>query len=221
MNESHDPEDKFDQMLQGSLEQTYKAIEEGDYQEYDGVVGEPPSWVPEWAISYFEGYRDRLLLDRGYKVSELLQYIDLFRLKYLDAEKRCPDGIELNVSDFDCPPTYPNGQHVDKHCFLDEIGFLSRLKWCVDQGEKDGLAELSGENALMSISWRENQSKFGAIRAKMLHEERESEWKKWKEEKNRLIKINPHLAMNKSELARKIIENLDLDESVNTVRHRI
>jgi hypothetical protein len=39
MNETHDPEDEFDQMLDRAVEDTAKAIKERDNQDYDGVVG--------------------------------------------------------------------------------------------------------------------------------------------------------------------------------------
>ncbi len=212
MNETHDPDDEFYKGVQKTLEQTQKAIDEREIPVYDGVVGEPPDWVPEWAVLYFEGYRDRLRFVRKYEDSELLKWIDQFRKEYLDS---------IVAPDFNCPETYPNGQNVDPYCFEDEIGFLARLKWCVDQGKEIGLIELSGKNGLLGFQRRKEMSEFGAIHGEQVHNERVSEWDKWIKEKNNLIKINPHLAKNKSELARKIKENLNLDDSVNTIRQRI
>jgi len=148
MNESHDTEDEFDyefdQMLQGSLEQEYKAMKERVVPKYDGVQGVPDEWVPEWAILYFEGYRDRLLSDRGFEVSALLKLIEQYRKEYFRGEHT--DSVV--APGFHCPETYPNGQSVDRHCFHDEIGFLAWLKWCVDMGPEKGLDELSGKHGV-------------------------------------------------------------------------
>ena len=124
MNKTHEPEDEFDLIPQDSFEQVYKAMEERDNQDYDGVVGEPPPWVPEWAVSFFRGYRYRLLNVRGYTSNELLTLISQY------------DSIENNPNGFRWPTTYPNGQRVDPHCFQDEIRFLAWLKWCVGQGKE-------------------------------------------------------------------------------------
>ena len=79
MNETHDPEDELDQMLDRTVDDVAKAIKEREIPKYDGVQGEPPEWVPEWAVLYFEGYRDRLLSDRGFEVSALLKLIEQYR----------------------------------------------------------------------------------------------------------------------------------------------
>jgi len=143
MNESHEPEDEFDDGLDWvgeAVEDTYKAIKERDDQEYDGVVGKPPPWVPKWAVTTFKGYRGRLLDVRGYTHEGLLTLIERYRKEYYREE--CIDGTE--VSNFHYHATYPNGQNVDPHCFQDEIGFLSWLKWCADQGPEKGLELLGG-----------------------------------------------------------------------------
>jgi hypothetical protein len=142
MNETHDPEDEFDQMLQKSLEQDYKAMKERVVPDYDGVAGEPPPWVPEEDVLRFEGYRDRLLSERGFEVSALLKFIEQYRKKYYREEHT--DSVV--APGFHCPETYPNGQSVDPHCFHDEIGFLARLKWCVEMGPEKGIDGLSGKH---------------------------------------------------------------------------
>ena len=85
MNETHDPEDEFEQILDRvgeTVEDTHKAIQERDDPDYNGVLGTPPPWVPKWAVRYFEGYRDRLLSDRGFEVSALLKLIEQYRKEY-------------------------------------------------------------------------------------------------------------------------------------------
>ena len=141
MNKTHDHDDELDQMLQDSLEQVYKAKEERDNQKYDGVVGVPPGWVPEWAESFFRGYRNRLLDVRGYTPNELLTLINQY------------DEINNNPNGFRWPATYPNRQRVDPHCFQDEIGFLAWLRWCVDKGQKDGLEVLGGGFAVNGMKF--------------------------------------------------------------------
>lgn len=140
MNETHDAEDVFDQTLQKSLEQNYKAMKERDKQTYDGVVGLPPPWMPKWAVTSFKSYRNRLLDVRGYTHEGLLTLIERYRKEYYREEYI--DGIE--VSNFHYPATYPNGQNVDPYCFRDEIGFLTWLKWCADQKEKKGRRIIHG-----------------------------------------------------------------------------
>ena len=142
MNETHDPDHELDQILDKTVDDVAKAIKEREIPEYDGVQGEPEDWVPEWAVLYFESYRDRLLSDRGFEVSALLKLIEQYRGKYFREEHT--DSVV--APGFHCPKTYPNGQRVDSHCFHDEIGFLAWLKWCVEMGPKRGLEELSGRH---------------------------------------------------------------------------
>lgn len=221
MNKTHEPEDEFDnelnQKFYRSIEQTAKAIEERDNLDYDGVVGFPPEWVPEWAISFFQNYRSRLLDVRGYTYDDLVELVE----RYMDVFFRTKYTRGVETSNFPYPAVYPNGRSIDFHCFMDEIGFLAWLKWCVDQGKEIGLIELSGKNGLLGFQRRQNLAGFGQERAKAIQQERIPEWEKWVKEKNRLIKINPHLAKNKSGLAKKIKKNLKLTESINTIRQRI
>lgn len=144
MNKTHDAEDEFDaefdQMLQGSLEKTLRAMKERDKQTYDGVVGLPPRWISKWAMTSFKSYRNRLLDVRGYTHEGLLTLIERYRKEYYREEYI--DGIE--ASNFHYPATYPSGQNVDPYCFRDEIGFLTWLKWCADQKEKKGRRIIHG-----------------------------------------------------------------------------
>jgi hypothetical protein len=151
MNETHDPEDEFDQMIDRAVEDTAKAIKERDNQDYDGVVGVPPEdWVPEWAINSFRHYRNRLLDVRGYMPSDLIKMIAQYRSCFY-AKDRDPSKF--------CPPTvYPNGKNVDLYCFQDEIGFLSWLKWCVDQGPESGLKLLAGGFAAKGLKFSHRDS---------------------------------------------------------------
>lgn len=217
MNKKHAPQDGFDQMLEESLKQNYKVMKERDNQDYDGVLGEPPECVPEWASSFFRMYRNRLMDVREYTHESLLNMIELYMNEYF--RERDTGGVE--ISNLIWPSTYPNGKNIDLHCFRDEIGFIAWIKWCVDQGEKICVAELSGNNGELGLRISQSNARFGKVRGTELHEERAGEWKKWIKEKDRLIKVNPHLAINKSELARHIKENLNLKDSVSTIRQRI
>ena len=152
MNETHDPEDELDQMLDRTVDDVAKAIKEREIPKYDGVQGEPPEWVPEWAVLYFEGYRDRLLSDRGFEVSALLKLIEQYRKEYFREEYT--DGVLFPYFRyFRCPKTYPNGQSVDPHCFHDEIGFLTWIRWCVGQGKEKGLEILGGGFAVSGVKF--------------------------------------------------------------------
>ena len=146
MNETHDPEDELDQMLDRAVDDNAKAIKERDNQDYDGVVGEPPEeWVPEWAINSFRHYRNRLLDVRGYMPSDLIKMIGQYRNCFYEKDR--------DPSKFRFPTVYPNGRNVDLYCFQDEIGFLSWLKYCVDQGPEIGLKLLAGGFAAKGVEF--------------------------------------------------------------------
>jgi hypothetical protein len=58
-------------------------------------------------------------------------------------------------------------------------------------------------------------------RAKEKRNEREIEWGKWRDERDRIVTKHPHLAGNKSELGRRVIKNLDLNDELGTVRKKL
>ena len=67
----------------------------------------------------------------------------------------------------------------------------------------------------------EQLSDFAKRGARDKKEEREQEWGRWRQEAERLIALNPILARNKSELARRIKDNLGLEDAERTIRNRI
>lgn len=134
MKETNNPQEESDYEFLDDMEQTYK---ERNSPDYDGVLGLPPDdWVPEWAINSFRHYRNRLLDVRGYTPSDLIKMIDQYRIYFFEKDR--------DPSKFRFPTVYPNGENVDLYCFQDEIGFLSWLKYCVDQGPENGLKLLAG-----------------------------------------------------------------------------
>lgn len=134
MNDSNDQEE-FDLALQDIVEQTYKALRGRDAHNYDGILGLPPKWVPEWALNQFRNYRNRLIDVREYEPSNLLALVTRYRICFF--EDKNPAGFQFST-------TYPNGQSIDLYCFQDEIGFLAWLKYCADQGPEMGLGLIGG-----------------------------------------------------------------------------
>ncbi len=117
--------------VDAAVDVTSALLDERNKSPYDGVLGSPPDWVPDWAISFFKGYRNRLLDVRGYTSEEVLSLIDTQDKVSEDAE-------------FHWPVTYPNGQKADPFCFHDEVRFLAWLRWCVNLGPSKGLEILGG-----------------------------------------------------------------------------
>jgi hypothetical protein len=86
------------------------------------------------------------LLDvRGYVPSDLIKVIGQYRNCFYEKDR--------DPSKFRFPTVYPNGENVDLYCFQDEIGFLSWLKYCVDQGKEKGLELLAGGFAAKGVEF--------------------------------------------------------------------
>jgi len=131
-------------------------------------------------------------------------------------------------SRFDCQvgKKYPRIIHAllkEKSVYDESLFILIDLFKIVSLGVETGLVELSGEDGLLGFQRRSQLTAFAKINAKEIHNIREIEWDKWRLEADRLRKANPYLAGNgkKSELARRIKKNLDLDETVQTISKRI
>ncbi|MET0014785.1 MAG: hypothetical protein ABW088_14135 [Sedimenticola sp.] len=201
--------------LREEIEKAFEVVKERNSQQYDGVLGTLPGWVPEWAKVQFHSYRNRLLDIRGYSPDELRKWIT----RYSNAFLR--EGVEHQPLMY--PTNYPNGQPIDDYCFENEIGFLSWLECCVRMGEVKGLERLGGGFAALGIQRQKQQIKFAKAHGEELSEERRKEWERWNCEAERLIKTNPHLGRKggKSELARRIKDNLQLSDSERTIRRRL
>lgn len=95
---------------------------------YDGVMGEPPAWVPDWHRNEFFSLRDQLLLTKRVPSEKALRWLDAFtRLGergYESATRHIP---------------------LDE---LDAVGKLASLRDVVSLGEEKGLKLLAGEDAV-------------------------------------------------------------------------
>ena len=91
--------------------------------EYDGINGKPPAWVPKHYCNDFYRLRGRLLDDRGYTHDALMVWLDRYRDHFL-LDTETDESLPLMRK-------YPNGQPLDRLSFMDEIGLLAWLRWCV------------------------------------------------------------------------------------------
>ena len=97
------------------------------------------------------------------------------------------------------------------------LRFLHKNKLIKDRVELNNIKP----DAEIGRKRRAQQGGFGKISNKERSDERKKEWTVWKYEAQRLIKLNPALKSNKSELARKVILNLSLSDKEETVRKRL
>ncbi|MET0063223.1 MAG: hypothetical protein ABW176_13105 [Candidatus Thiodiazotropha endolucinida] len=174
---------------------------------YDGIAGSPPEWVPELIVGLFEQKRDIMLIEWEYSLDEAVKWLDRY--------------ISDKEDDWFYPGTYPNGRALDFVFFRDTIGFLALLRWCISLGEDEGLLLLAGQAALLGKKRMRQLKEFGERHGKDLKESRSKEWERWNNEAKKLIGMNPKLAENKSELARKIKAKLELSESIRAITRRI
>ncbi|MET0014475.1 MAG: hypothetical protein ABW088_12560 [Sedimenticola sp.] len=115
--------------LRDAIERSLDQLSERHRMTFDGVLGEPPKYIPEWAEQQFYSIRNRLLDIRGYESKTLIKLMDKYQSAFLTQSEK-PESFSI-------PFSYPNGQAIDIYCFIDEIGFLAWLRWCISQGEKE------------------------------------------------------------------------------------
>lgn len=162
---------------------------------YDGVLGHPPGWAPEWAVKFFISYRNRLLDVRGCPHKYLIEWVGRYTDEYLE-EKENPNGLIP-------PPEYPNGKPTDDFCFLDEIGFLAWLKWCVDQGEKEGGKRLGRGLSELARSGAEEKNRLNKeARIHCIHEA-DAIWKAEKKRGDEVTRIGAMCKMLLDDLNNK------------------
>lgn len=159
-------DDEADELLPEGIDkilaETMGHIKERETVPYDGVNGNPPNWVPERAVLYFESYRNRLLKVRGYTAPELLKWMARYRKEYLTEV----DTYSRSIPNMQCPTTYPNRDTVDRYYFLDEIGFLAWLKWCVfDLDEETAKEQLDVGFSVADVGGKGRDSKNKKIAA--------------------------------------------------------
>lgn len=170
---------------------------------YDGIAGSLPEWVPVPVQREFSNRRSMLLSNYG--LLELQGWLESYRQAWFNTNytlKSCGCGI------------YP-------YQIEDDLDFFCHLRFCVSRGPGDGLKALAGDDAVLGAERRKQLKRFARNSAIERKEERGQEHDSWRAEAVRLTKKNSRLASNKSELARRIKENLDLNESVQTIRKRL
>jgi hypothetical protein len=177
--------------------------------EYDGIQGVPPEWVPEMRKREFVSRRANLLSQLS--INQLKKYMKLYMDEWLvnDPQK----GVGYRTG-FRSSRAYP--LEIE-----DDLDFLCHLHYCVSLDEEEGLELLAGKDAVIGRKRRKQLKEFAEKHAQESHDSRLKEWERWEQEADRLVGINPHLARNKSELARRIKENLSLAESPRTIRNRL
>lgn len=143
---------------------------------YNGVVGLPPRWIPEWSMSDFIRFRSRLLDIRGYSTGELLNEVN----RYYDVHMTA-DG---DLTKYKPPAKYPNGSPVDEYGFKDEVGYLAWLRWCVSLGKKDGGKVLGRGFSAADVGDKGRDSKNKKIEASKdyVFKNTQSEWNKQEKE---------------------------------------
>lgn len=175
---------------------------------YDGVLGIPPNWVSVPIIDRFRRNRGRVLNDWRYTPEQVCKWMDRY----------CRIGEEDD--DWFYPGCYPNDRELDCEQFRETIGFLAHVRWAVSLGPNRGLKELSGKDTRLGYQRRNQLTEFGKRRGADKHEERAKEWARWGKERDRMLESGPRLT-NKSEIARRIKKNLNLTETIQTIRKHI
>lgn len=192
-----------------------EAIAEGEWiksLEYDGVVGVVPNEFSPFDEMFY-GIRNELLhkyteLQEQDAHESILEYMKYF-------EENNKPGMRI----YDVEPGY---KHLHYIPIEDEekIAFLCKIKKAVSLGFIEGIRLLGGDNAAYGAKRREKEEKLHDKR-KLLAKKRQKEHKEWNVEAQRLIKLNLALKGNKSGLARNIKKNLNLSESIDTIRKRL
>ncbi|MEJ1369406.1 MAG: hypothetical protein RPU35_14600 [Candidatus Sedimenticola sp. (ex Thyasira tokunagai)] len=204
-------ENDRDEDLRQAILDAWDIAEARSNAPYDGVLGSLPDWVPEPIQKNFTAVRDRVIGNWGYEPSEAVKWLDRFVT------------IGTDNNEWFYPAIYPCGRELDPDYFTETIGYLAHLRWVKSLGPEKGLAELAGDVAVTGYIRREQLTEFGNTRGKELHEQRAAEWQKWNKCAKKLVNKYRHLQGRgkKTEVARLVIKELCLVDSVNTVRSRI
>ena len=120
----------------------YREIQLRNQAPYDGVLGEPPDWVPENFRGDFHQIRNRLL--EVYSHDDLLQFI---------AEMR----------DMLTPGTPSYSRPVTPATIMPKISTLAQLQEAVNLGRKKGLALLTDPEHSKRVTMGEDYSRRQAI----------------------------------------------------------
>lgn len=114
------------------MEQAMKDISWRSAQEYDGVLGTPPSWVPQNFQSEFSSIRNKLI-NSGHSVDDLHFYIK---------EVTDINNISVANTESDDPPVFRPRTPFD---IWSEVTTLAFIQKAVQLGEEQGLILLIGE----------------------------------------------------------------------------
>ena len=156
-----EPTPDDDEIMQRYLEMEAERKSAREENEYDGVQGVPPCWIPVPVIERFRDTRDRVLDDWGYTPCQAREWI----------ERYCRIGQDDD--DWFYPGFYPCGRELDPDYFLETIGILAKLRWAISLDQEEGLKELSGEHAVRGYKIISSASKGGKERAEQYSSEKE------------------------------------------------
>jgi hypothetical protein len=113
--------------------------------DYDGVLGWPPSWVPEPNLVRFRDCRDWFLDTCGFSHDDVLRFIDS-----VDSE----EGVIARCQGPKGPPFAPG-------VWLEKLSYLSALRRCVSLGPEEGLKILAGKDAALGADTRRRRIEGG------------------------------------------------------------
>lgn len=166
----------------------------------DSIVGPLPDWTPEPTILRLKQIIKKHLFDE------------------IPAELLRQFAMETSLENVFVPGTIQ-----DSIGFLQDMNFLSHVRWAIGLDKNQGLLSLAGDDAVLGSKRREQMISFGRKRGSDQKAARESEWKRWREEAERLKDANPALRGKgkKSILAQKIKDNLKLSDTTQTIRKQI
>lgn len=82
------------------------------------------------------------------------------------------------------------------------------------------LNALQDEHGRLGLYLRAQNRQFVSVKNQEYSAEREHEWTRWREEAERIRSKNPHIT-SKADIARHVRKNLNLDDSIETIRKRI
>ncbi|GEM_PF-4183326 len=187
--------------LRAELTRNFELLQWRSEQEYDGVLGTLPEWMPKNFHSEFSSIRTRLL-NEGYSVSDLHLYI---------AEVIEINNIAAANAESENPPTFH--PYTPSNIWGD-ITTLGCLQKAFQLGEEQGLISLIGE-ALAKSTMRGRKVLKGAAKGhEATHgdaQQKAEEWCKYQAEVDRLAHENPRLSF--IEMKRKAARKFDVSES--------
>lgn len=182
-----------------------------EQNEYDGILGIPPTWVPEPTVEKFRQVRDRVIFDWCYTPGQAIEWINRY----------CRIG--QYGDDWFYPGCYPCGRELDSDYFLETFGLLANLRWAVSLGPKEGLTGLSGKDAARGYKITSSASEGGKERARI-----------FSQDKNNVREIAKQICEERTrkpsqrELARLVVRKLypeltgkDAEKRADSIRHQL